>query len=795
MKSIPYFVVSLLLLSSIAIVTVGEEAGEYQQTISKSFFEPNIIEDEQNIKLEIQGANSNLLIEGKPILPIYTETITLPFGATIEDVQCQVDDVETMVLSKDIMPGPKRVRLDEVIVSTEVEKDQTVYNSETLFPDDWYSYSVGVGLDENMEHKTFLTITTYPVRYIGASDIINYANSIEITVEYNAPKSDPFPLMESYDLVIIAPNKFSGNLQDLVDHKESKGLATNLVTTEEIYNDYTGYDKPEQIKKFIQYALENWGIKYVLLVGGLKNIWFANPRENKNEGTKDWYLPVRYTNIKYNNDEPGYLSDLYYSDIYKVGGVFDNWDSNGNNIFAENSDILDYHPDVAVGRLPCRSNKEVKNIVGKIIEYETGICDPSWFEEMLVIGGDGFLDQDSIGIQWNTNSLPNGEYTIYARSRNKDGTYGPIDETPITIDKTKATSITFNHDDHLTTGLSYPFDPVAEIVSISPGDVLGNTDYTYVPTDREAYCNDFTGWGNIRYVSGVLTINGKTYDPQPYGYSTDIQVWVKDSGGTTVFDQWKYGFEMYYEGEWTTGDQLLNGRAGAPYYMPSQFDTEYLFSSNGQWTGQTDVINAMTKGQGFVFFSGHGSPAVWSNHYPGIPGNRREGDVEGLFILNLHPPFIPVPPIFPMNKIKNNYKNPVVVVGGCHNAMFNVSIIPTLLDKHNEKNTHSYGMPTPECWAWVLAKFPKTGAIATMGNTGYGYGILGEWCTTGGVDNWITTEIFVQYGKGHDILGETHSQAIESYIQSIGLGDLGDKKTISQFVLIGDPSLQLGGYP
>ena len=82
-----------------------------------------------------------------------------------------------------------------------------------------------------------------------------------------------------------------------------------------------------------------------------------------------------------------------------------------------------------------------------------------------------------------------------------------------------------------------------------------------------------------------------------------------------------------------------------------------------------------------------------------------------------------------------------------------------------------------------------------MGNTGYGYGILGEWCTSGGVDNWITTEIFVQYGKGHDILGETHSLAIESYIQSIGLSELGDKKTISQFVLIGDPSLQLGGYP
>lgn len=789
MKSIPYFIVSLLLLSSIAIVTVGEEAGEYQQTtISKSFFEPTVIEQEQSIKLEIVGANSNLLSEGKPILPVYTETLTLPFGVTIKDIQCQVSDVETMVLSKDIMPGPQRVRLDGVKVASANEKDQTIYESKELFPEDWYSYSVGVGLDENMEHKTFLTIKTYPARYIGASDLINYAKSIEITVEYDVPKTNPFPTQSTYDLVIIAPDKFSGALQDLVDHKESKGVATNLKTTEDIYDEFTAYDKPERIKKFIQYALETWDIKYVLLIGGLKNIWFANPRENKNEGTKDWYLPVRYTNIMYNGDEPGYISDLYYSDVYKSGGVFDNWDYNGNKIYAENADIIDCHPDVAIGRLPCRSTKEVKDIVGKIIEYETGICDPSWFEEMLVVSGDGFLDQEALQFQWNTNGLPNGEYTIKAQSRNNLGTYGPIDETPVTLDKTKATSITFNHDDHLTTGLIYPFDPVAEIVSISPGNVLGNTDYTYVPTNREAYCNDFTGWGNIKYVSGILTINGKTYDPRPYGYSTDIRVWITNSGGTTVFDQWQYGFEMYSEGEWTTGEELLNGRAGAPYYMPPQINTEYVWSSNGKWTGQKDVIDAMTEGQGFVFFSGHGSPAVWANHYPGIPGNRQNGDLYGLKIWDIGIP------IFPMRKIKNTYKNPIVVVGGCHNAMFNVTLIPTLLDRHNEKNTHSYGNPTPECWAWTLAKFPKTGAIATMGNTGYGYGILGEWCTSAGVDNWITTEIFVQYGKGHDVLGETHSQAIESYLQVIGLGDLGDRKTVTQFALIGDPSLQLGGY-
>ena len=54
MKSKPFLVVGLLLLSSIAIVSVGEEAGTYQQTVSRSFLDLNIIEEDQYIKLEMR---------------------------------------------------------------------------------------------------------------------------------------------------------------------------------------------------------------------------------------------------------------------------------------------------------------------------------------------------------------------------------------------------------------------------------------------------------------------------------------------------------------------------------------------------------------------------------------------------------------------------------------------------------------------------------------------------------------------------------------------------------------------
>ena len=92
---------------------------------------------------------------------------------------------------------------------------------------------------------------------------------------------------------------------------------------------------------------------------------------------------------------------------------------------------------------------------------------------------------------------------------------------------------------------------------------------------------------------------------------------------------------------------------------------------------------------------------------------------------------------------------------------------PTFLNLYLDNNMHTYGLPTPECWGWYPVAQSKSGAIGTIGNTGYGYGVLGGYCTVGGVDNWITTEFFVQYGTyGHDVLGEAFEQAVMDKIDS-----------------------------
>ncbi|UCF11729.1 MAG: hypothetical protein JSW06_06670 [Thermoplasmatales archaeon] len=182
---------------------------------------------------------------------------------------------------------------------------------------------------------------------------------------------------DEFDMVIIAPEKFLSSIQPLIDHKNSHGVQTFLKITEEIYGEYDGRDKAEQIKYFIKDAIEEHGINYVLLMGGRKG------------QLPNYYIPGRYVILDDGYFDQPYLSDLYYADIYKNGNEFDDWDSNDDDIFAEwGKDILDLEPDVYVGRLPCRYLFEVKIVVDKIIEYETSTYSQEWFNRMVVLGGD-----------------------------------------------------------------------------------------------------------------------------------------------------------------------------------------------------------------------------------------------------------------------------------------------------------------------------------------------------------------------------------------------------------------------
>lgn len=201
------------------------------------------------------------------------------------------------------------------------------------------------------------------------------------------------------DLVIIAPEKFHKALRPLIEHKMKLGIRTRFVSIEEVYNQmfWYGRDDAEKLKYFIKFAIERWGIRYVLLVGGKKG---QSPSD-------DFWVPVRYSYLcrgydygnKYIKEEK-FLTDLYFADIYDSRGNFSSWDDNNNGIFGEwpeNSSAIDkpdLFPDVYVGRLPCRNVRDVRAVVNKIINYENHYSKgEKWFRRFVVVAGDTYPDK------------------------------------------------------------------------------------------------------------------------------------------------------------------------------------------------------------------------------------------------------------------------------------------------------------------------------------------------------------------------------------------------------------------
>jgi len=321
--------------------------------------------------------------------------------------------------------------------------------------------------------------------------------------------------------------------------------------------------------------------------------------------------------------------------VFSQNATFDDWDSNGDGVFAEwnmmKKDNLDLYPDVYVGRLACRNSYEVKNMVEKIITYETTTYGQSWFKKMVVVGGDS----------------------------------APIEGDP------------------------------------------------------------------------------------------------------------------YYEGEEENKVAIAH---------MDDFEAIKLWTSTGALTGSEDVINAVSQGCGFLFFDGHGNPMNWATH----PPYDENTWIDGLKVQD-------------MNKLSNDGKYPVCVVGGCHNSQFNVSLINLLkiYEGYDEWYRYIYrGEVSPETWSWWLARMANKGSIATLGYAGL------DWFATGDGDDdgipdctqyfsgFLNTRFFIEYGdNGLRVLGELHGQTLTDYLNvHFPSTEVLDYKTVEEWVLLGDPSLMVGGY-
>lgn len=355
--------------------------------VNYQFSLPVVEEGLNGISVHLQDDSNYRMIAGQPILPISIETIELPFGTCIRDVSCTTSEIKEVRITKDVVPASQPVTSSEATSQKELIYNSSIYQKDSLFPESWYNIRSSAGLNRDNQHTTFCSIQFNPVRYNPVQCTLSSITSIKLEIIVEQPNKSPV-FSDQYDMVIICYDKYASILKPLVEHKNNHGIKTNLVSVSDIYKStyfpVQGRDCAEEIKYFIKNAIENWNITYVMLVGNFQQV----PRRLTylETDTGGFYQELKFS------------TDLYFADIYDSEGKFSSWDTDNDGIYGEwpypemhsRADIVDLVPDVHLGRLACMFRSEVRIMVDKIINYENGVADPSWFNKMINIGGDTF---------------------------------------------------------------------------------------------------------------------------------------------------------------------------------------------------------------------------------------------------------------------------------------------------------------------------------------------------------------------------------------------------------------------
>lgn len=204
--------------------------------------------------------------------------------------------------------------------------------------------------------------------------LLSHPNSTLFVPEVIAHTPLAFDASKRVDAVYIAPGAYISALTPLLEHRRTQGYKVEAIDVQTLY-DAWGYGmiEPDAIRDFLRWAAEEWRLQSAVLVS---------------DGTRD---PFNYEEKEsVINDIPPYLRTSYL-DQNGYERFIDPWlGQNGCDTCYSQLDGDDplnnefetpgkgFMPDIWLGRFPVKNEDEVKNVVAKILRYETP-QDPSVF--------------------------------------------------------------------------------------------------------------------------------------------------------------------------------------------------------------------------------------------------------------------------------------------------------------------------------------------------------------------------------------------------------------------------------
>ncbi len=313
---------------------------------------------------------------GEPSLPYQDVRLLLPPGEEAISVNYRFEDEALLEGYYTIYPQqpsqPLSTGSDGIF-----HKKNEIYSSQNDYPSvTWGEYSTHF-----LNGHSFLLTSFTPLRYVPSTGQVSFFRNIIISVEtratgramnaflnisnndhiskrigqfaQNTSMMASYPAKSTregeYQVLIITPQSFESNYQQLKDLYLVRGLMTEIVTTEFIAGQVTGQDLQDKIRNYIIAEYQAHGIEHVLLGGDVEHVPY-----------RGFYCFVQSSSAYEDSNIP---ADLYYS------ALDGNWNTDGDGYWAEigEDDLL---PEVSVARFPVSTVSQLEKLLSKTIRYQ-----------------------------------------------------------------------------------------------------------------------------------------------------------------------------------------------------------------------------------------------------------------------------------------------------------------------------------------------------------------------------------------------------------------------------------------
>lgn len=210
------------------------------------------------------------------------------------------------------------------------------------------------------------------------------------------------------DYVIVIPRDWIATIQPLIAQREAQGHRILVAPIEDIYDQFSGGRHwPHAIRSFLRALFRTRipGPSFLLLVGDATDV-FDSPTMDSDSGDLDHPNPSSAPNFvptqtvftdSFGDQGP----DLNASDQWFVDNLAQIPDVPGSGT----GEILNFLPDMHVGRLPVGDAAQLQGLVSKIIAYESFSPDDTWRNRGLLVSDDRWSTRTCYGL--------NGDESIF----------------------------------------------------------------------------------------------------------------------------------------------------------------------------------------------------------------------------------------------------------------------------------------------------------------------------------------------------------------------------------------------